>query len=47
MKTLMYAYAVVWAVIFGYLVVQYMRVEKLKKELENIKSAFEKRVSTT
>jgi CcmD family protein len=37
----MYAYAVVWAIVFGYLVVQYTRIESLKKEIENLKKSIE------
>ncbi|MCX7831451.1 MAG: CcmD family protein [Actinobacteria bacterium] len=43
MQTLMIAYAVVWAIIFGYLVVQYMRISRLENEIENLKKAIERK----
>lgn len=45
MQTLVIAYAVVWAVIFGYLVAQYSRITKLEREVENLKEALEKKKS--
>jgi len=41
----MIAYAIVWAVIFGYLVVQYLRITRLEREVENLKKAMEKKKS--
>lgn len=43
MRTLMIAYAVVWAIIFGFLVLQYMRISRLENEIENLKKAIQRK----
>lgn len=45
MRTLMIAYSIIWAVIFGYLVVQYSRITKIEREVENLKEVLEKKKS--
>ncbi len=45
MKTLLWAYSIVWAVIFAYLVVNNMRLVKAEKEIENIKEALSRKKS--
>jgi CcmD family protein len=41
----MIAYSIIWAVIFGYLVVQYSRITKIEREVENLKEALKKKKS--
>lgn len=43
MRTLAMAYAVVWAVIFGYLVMQYFRISKAEREIENLRKALKEK----
>lgn len=39
MRTVMIAYSIVWAVIFGYLVAQYLRISRIEREIQNIRDA--------
>lgn len=43
MRTVLVAYAIVWAVIFAYLVAQYMRISKLEREIQNIRDVLSRK----